>query len=368
MSKGIKFVGNIEDHDGYGRACYSTANALLRTNLPLSIKIVSWVKGARTAVITPELKKRVNAKAPYDTVLIESVPPAFAQHAEKGKKNIGYFFWETDKICASWVKFCNAVDEIWVPCETNKTAVLNSGVTVPVKVLPQAIITPNVAGKIFIPDTTPFTYVFYSLFQWNPRKNWKGLLEAYWSAFTRNDDVRLMIKTYGQFPGTQGRSQVINDIEQARRVFLTRSGRAERDLPLIFLVPDILSDDQIQMVHNSGHCFVSTSFGEGWQVATATAITLGYPIISSTFGGVVDMLEKDKFFSLSHTMAPVSGMPWVVWYDATQQWANPSMEEAASHMRHCYESKIKSVDYGTLPAQLSLDAMAQNIKLLLESK
>ena len=39
-------------------------------------------------------------------------------------------------------------------------------------------------------------FTFLSTFRWTARKGWDVLLEAYWAAFARDDDVVLKLRTY----------------------------------------------------------------------------------------------------------------------------------------------------------------------------
>jgi hypothetical protein len=342
--KGIKFIGNPQDHTGYGRASLNTILAILSAKIPIMVENRSFVAREARIPLPNELVSLIKPQIPYSHVIVQLTPEFFSRAKETGKTNIGYFFWETDKLPVSWTRACNTMDEIWVPCESNRLACLNSGVVVPIRIVPQAMSLHTHTRKILIPKVDKQTYIFYSIFQWTERKNPKCMLQAYWSAFTKNDNVMLVLKAYGADDSPSSINLIKNTIGRYKAEIA--EGKSLHDLPPVYLLPKIISDDDIACLHNTGHCLVSTARGEGWNMSAATAILMNKPIISSVYGGVVDFFDQTEYYAVnSNGMIPVSGMPWIKWYTSDQHWDDPNCASVARLMREVFNEQTKIVQY-----------------------
>ncbi|WP_244163198.1 hypothetical protein [Paenibacillus pectinilyticus] len=89
--------------------------------------------------------------------------------------------WETNRTQKSWLSSMNKFDAICVPSQHNKMALKNSGIKVPIYIVPHGVNTkefhPN-NKKIFLPQAAG-KFTFVSVFGFQHRKNPEGLLRAY---------------------------------------------------------------------------------------------------------------------------------------------------------------------------------------------
>jgi glycosyltransferase involved in cell wall biosynthesis len=143
------------------------------------------------------------------------------------KYKIGRTMFETDRIPRGWVQRCNSMDEIWVPTAFHISTFANSGVkreklfVVPepvdvkffdpqreVGALPLAefVTSPKNISEHAFKFLSIFKVAFSDFFekiilsvicgvQWEKRKAWDVLLEAYLTEFTATDPVVLYILT-----------------------------------------------------------------------------------------------------------------------------------------------------------------------------
>jgi len=84
-----------------------------------------------------------------------------------------------------------------VPCLQTKYACIDSGVTVPVKIVPIAYNLPE-NHKSLDKINNPILnnkLVFYTISEFTHRKNFSGLLRSYYASFSSSDNVVLIIKT-----------------------------------------------------------------------------------------------------------------------------------------------------------------------------
>ena len=83
-----------------------------------------------------------------------------------------------------WVDGCNSMDEVWVPASFNVETFRDSGVRVPIRVMPL-----GVDVDYFHPSITGFRpsdrFTFLSVFEWGERKAPEVLLRAFAEEFKR---------------------------------------------------------------------------------------------------------------------------------------------------------------------------------------
>ena len=358
---GVKFVGNPEDHTGYGRAGLYMLEALYSAGVPVVLSGVNFI--ANSQGLPTHIAAMQSAKVDYKSVIIELTPDHFPIYREPGKRNIGYFFWEADRIPREWVRCCNLMDEIWVPCRSNAAACAKSGVGAKIVIVPQPTPKPLSDKKIWVPGVDSETYIFYSIFQWTERKNPKCLIDAYLDAFHGNENVMLIVKSYLAGDSAKEVKIIRDSILSRKRAASKTYGVDNSALGRVFFASKILSDDGIDRLQHSGHCFVTAARGEGWNIPAAIAIMIGQPVISPSYGGVVDMLALGDYYSVPNDkMIPVSGMPWIEWYESNQNWCDPSRPAIAKHMRTVFDEKIKQVSYGDLPERISIKGVGEIVR------
>jgi len=326
------------DQSGYGNAARDTLLALVHAGLNVSTNMIVTPMSRQEAASCPgydEVIKHLNPNAKAKVNIIELIPPLWHYGLQKNTKNFGYFFWETDKIPADWTKIINEsiVDEVWVPCESNKRACLNGGVTKPVYVVPQYtktnIVTEERAKQLLpIPGDA---YKFYSIFQYTKRKNPEGLINAYLSEFTAEDNVMLVVKTYGpsSFSDRRWIKEAIQDMKAQYE-----------DAPPIFLFGELLKPEQVDAIHAQCQCYIHAGIGEGWNIPLIDAMAYNRQTITTKLGGIADWIV-DSSYVIPHTMVNVdnTGMPWGGFYTPDQKWGKVKTEEIQEAMRQAYNER-----------------------------
>jgi len=168
--KGIRYTGPILDNSGYAKACRGNILALHSAGVPLNLNPISFEN------ISPDLgpdgeviKKLINNGVDYNVNLTHTTPEFWSKYKLNGVKNIGYTIWETTKLHPAWPKYINeGCDKVLVGCTWNKEVFKESGVNVPIGVVPHGI---NIEE---FDNVTPFNvegvdkdqFMFYSIFQW----------------------------------------------------------------------------------------------------------------------------------------------------------------------------------------------------------
>jgi glycosyltransferase involved in cell wall biosynthesis/tetratricopeptide (TPR) repeat protein len=162
-----------------------------------------------------------------------------------------------------------------------------------------------------------------------PRKGVDLLLAAYGRAFSRDDAVRLVIKT---FPNPH------NDVaEQIERL----PGAA----PAVELIEEDLDESALLALYEAADVMVLPTRGEGFNLPAVEAMAAGLPLIVTAHGGHADFvgpavartLDYRLAHSQSHVHAPGS------------LWAEPDREDLVAALR---EAVARAGDTAALPDQI----------------
>jgi glycosyltransferase involved in cell wall biosynthesis len=330
----VRYMGSWADYSGYGEANRNAIRALMSVNVKVTTqKVVNVRERANFGKIYNEIAALEGKPLDYRIKIIHITPDGYLKYLEPMKYHIGHLFWETSSLPPSWVWNANLMNEIWTGDKYHAKVFQDSGVRVPIFVIPQAIDTEFVRPKPFTIAERP-RFLFYSIFQWIERKNPQLLLEAYWQEFSPQEDVGLLLKTYRLDFSSNEKQKIYSDIKK---------WKAGRVTAPIFLYDDLLSRDNMYRLHATGDCFVLPHRGEGWGVTQVEASLMGNPVISTDLGGMHDWMDDSTMLLLKdYKLVNVFNMDFVPWYTSNQLWAEPSLTELRQKMRWAYENYGKA--------------------------
>jgi glycosyltransferase involved in cell wall biosynthesis len=369
--KGIKYIGPVFDHSGYGEASRNYVLALSRAGVPITLQPHCFEKNPPPVASPADrqvLNSLVNKQIEFDTVIIHLTPdlaPAYVKQFPD-KYVISYTVWETSKLHPLWADACNHVDEVWVPCDWNVESFKNSGVTVPVYKIHHGIDTkmydelppgPSVLGL----DSS--TYTFFSVMQWNYRKNPEGLLRSYFNTFSPEENVRLVLKAYiGGGHSPQKEAQMIREV-----VTRIKGDMQITDFPRVSLITEQLPSEQLRSLYRDADAYVSLTHGEGFGLTMFEAGLAGKPVIATGKGGNMEYMNHENSYPVPAMWDYVYGMStFNQWYQGDQQWARPNLVEASKIMRHVFENREEASQKGKLlseyiKAEFSWDKVANQM-------
>lgn len=366
----IKYKGPTLDPSGYGCACRDFIYALHHAGVEIVTEPWDFEQArgefyGRTGLLVEELKTR---KGEYDVVVNHYVPNYVERRHEVGKINVGYSTWETDKLPSHWVPQINKFFDLQlVPSEYNKKVYEDSGVTIPVKVMPHCFDVESFDRAVPIDNlASEGTFKFLSVFQWLERKNPLGLLKAYYSEFNGQNDVLLIIKSYGL-----GREE--NEKERLRKMIqsIRKEMRLEMSAPPVLFIGELLDREQLLSLYKSCDCFVLPTRSEGFGMPFAEACAAGETVVAPNYGGQVDFLKFPFAELIDYQLTPVAHMPMPN-YDGTMCWCEPNLIEFREAMRLFYSNdKETRTEWGNEAKQmvkenLSYEVVGQQFKQILE--
>jgi GT2 family glycosyltransferase/glycosyltransferase involved in cell wall biosynthesis len=146
------------------------------------------------------------------------------------------------------------------------------------------------------------------------------LLEAFWKAFTPQDDVVLVLKDYGTASG-----------DSTLRELLHRY----RDKARVEFVEEFTSKERLIGLYKSCDAFVSAHRGEGYGMKILDALACGLPVVTPLFGGPTDFCTTSNCLPVDFTLAPVGACFDTQALRITNQpmWAEPSVDSLSSQLR-----------------------------------
>ena len=369
----IHYRGPFGQHTGYAQAGHDYLLALHLAGHEIDIEpLFEWDHLDRRYDLLRPLVERCEEPGWADVLICHAPPFGCARLADDelapppGVHRVAMTTWETSALPGNiGADLSRHFDCVMVPCEQNQRALVHgeSELSKPCHVLPHCYDTSFWRQK---ERANGGTYAFYYVGAWNYRKNPRGVVMAFLSAFTKDDDVVLVLKTGGA-------QNIAAEIEGIKRS-LNRPSYAP-----IELITGRLDDTQLLELHRSGDCFVSAHRGEGWGLGIFEAAVVGNPFIATGFGGPCDF-NNPNFDSLldfqqSPAMVPeevvptrVPGVSAVRRVDPTgiggdQWWAEPNiwalrqlMQNQVRRVRSVRDDRISfqcSYGYGAVAHQFA---------------
>ena len=244
---------------------------------------------------------------------------------EPGALSMALFYWEESLIPAISIATLNAgFAGVLAPTRSVLKALVDSGLTIPVRLLGQAL------------DLAPFQAIdrarcasrtsvvsFLHVSSCFPRKGVDVLLAAYARAFSASDPVRLVIKG---FPNPH------NDVaEQIEALRLTHPDLAE-----IELIDRELEAPALLELYAQANAMVLPTRGEGFNMAAAEAMAAGLPLIVTGAGGHMDFCGDDTARLLAWRHAPSQShlaMPHSLWSEPDADDLVAALRETAAACR-----------------------------------
>jgi len=335
----IRYVGELLETTGYGEAARLNVALLHRSGhevqcVPTGAQSTSesnW----KYQLVTKLLNFDKSIKP--DIVIAHIYPPKeLKRYKIAGVPLISYIAWETDLLPALWASNLNAyADYVITTCKEMQEVFVRSGVIKPVFVLGPTIFDEDLQQSISQNTKLDFlendnSFKFYSIFQWIERKDPRKLVSAFIQEFDNIENVSLVLKTYRLNHSKQECDILVNEI----RNITTECGVISP--PTVRIIPNVLSMDQLQLLHQSCQCFVSPHRGEGTGLGICDAILAKKRIITTEYGGPQDFLGHHAI-KLKYKMIPIQNPIWCFnYFNSYMNWADVDIIDLRRQMRRVY--------------------------------
>jgi glycosyltransferase involved in cell wall biosynthesis len=266
--KKIIWDGPVGYANGYGKGSMMLLEAV--GDRVDAYSVASNWTGSSTDYVPEKLQKILDKPADKIDSFYVMFFPAWEFSRKISERFIGYTMLECTKIPESWVNSINRYCErVIVPCEQQRQAFLDSGVTVDVKSIPLGL-TPELFPERDY-EKKDDTFIFGSMGTLTYRKGTDLLVRAFKETFPKDKypNVHLYLKTLS-----------VGGI--ASMWFMDKQDL--KDDRIIFNADMFSPTELVENFFHTLDCFVFPTRGEGFGLPPLEAMMTGLPVICTTMG------------------------------------------------------------------------------------
>jgi glycosyltransferase involved in cell wall biosynthesis len=337
VTPGLNIVGHFRYPSGLRRSVETLCGGVEAAGLPITRRDM------RTDLADEPGREAFTGLEVHDITLLHVQPePFFPQVYERADlterrprtHRVGYWYWETDRAPPIWADVADAVDEVWAATEFVANA-LRRTVSVPVFTFPPGVAMPAFEARqrehFGLPSAKEGRFAFLFAFHLSSvmeRKNPFGLIAAFRMAFAPDEPVDLVLKVTS-FGRHEAELQALREASAGLNVHLLDA---------------VLSTEDTLALIAACDAYVSLHRSEGLGLTMAEAMLLGRPVIASRTSGNLDFMDEDNSLLVDGTLVPVG--PGNPPYDPGSLWFEPSIKDAAGHLRRLYEDRAFAAELG----------------------
>ena len=372
----IVYCGQFEDASGYGVAARGYLKALDKylSNWPNDFLEKSQLK------VHPIVFENINKNSKEDNSLIDkyrfsnntemdefiSKPyiliwhlpaPSLIVHMQRhqsrwptteklvrgAKKIMNLAAWETDGVPMEWLKIYKDFNfsSVVVPSKWNQKIFSQAIGERKCYLLPHIIEDPPKSLKTSVIDEEQLKdkFVVFTMSQWNHRKGFDKLIQAFCMEFKKQNDVALVIKTYGHFVGNVSpEEENQQNIEIGKNISNLKNsvhiGFGNTPSVPIYFIPGILPFENISWLYEKTNLFALTTRGEGFGLTIAEALMHRKPVLVPKEGGHIDYIHKDSAFWVKGYWQPHVGSTH---FTCDMKWYEPDIMSVRENLRLAYD-------------------------------
>lgn len=324
---GVNLAGYLHGSTGMGESARSMARTLAHAGMETALSVIPsgfpdpGVPSAGLAslfgTIEPQLDVNVVVANADDLLRVREWLP---EDVWAGRRNVGYWVWETETAPARFADAARGLDAVWTPSAYSAAAIA-AVVDLPVQVVPHlpdfdALDAARPAREAFgLPaDALLFGYFFDAKSDLE-RKNPAALIEAFRGAFGGRSDVGLVLKVSSPSRG----SYAFESLKAAAA-----------GLNVIWIERPLTRAQSCNLMA-SLDVYVSLHRAEGFGLTMAEAMAIGKPVIATGYSGNLDFMDAGSAWLVEHGVVSTGRAHGP--YPAGSRWSEPSVAHAVALMR-----------------------------------
>lgn len=225
-----------------------------------------------------------------------------------GRKTVYYTMYETTRLPREWVGLLNKASHVVVPCVWNQEGFRESGVTVPIHVVPLGI---NPTIFSYMPPRDGDKFVVGVAGRVNHGKERKGVeraVDLFLSAFSGVSDVELRVKIHPDDPLPEIKNPKVQVTKEHMPWHKCREWFSGIDL------------------------FLSLARSEGFGLWQLQSMACGRPVMAARYSGLAEFMTEENSFCLPFTEeSAANGMGAGMWSSVSDEAVKKSLLRAYSN-------------------------------------
>lgn len=325
-SGGINIVGLAKGELGLGEDVRMAASACKKMHIPFGVYNPPFAIASRQEDMTVQNLLIDTPRYALNLVFlpgIETLRLFFNDGLRlfKERYTIGAWQWELPNWPQALERALPLAQEFWLSSRFT-TEVMRNATTSPVFFMPMTVELPDFismkrAAHNLPDDVFIFLYIFDGL-SWGSRKNPMAAIRAFQAAFSKSDDVRLVIKTMNATVDMPFWKAILEAQVRDKRILCINETYTKPQLLSLFACCD---------------AYVSLHRAEGFGRTIAEAMLLEKPVIATAWSGNADFTTPQTAFAIGGRLVPVCEGEYIFWEG--QEWCEPDHDAAVSAMQEC---------------------------------
>jgi glycosyltransferase involved in cell wall biosynthesis len=166
-----------------------------------------------------------------------------------------------------------------------------------------------------IPKPTERPYTFYHIGNvMDPRKKFKDILQAF--IRLNEPNTRLVVKA-------------------------TCNKNIDIQLPRVEVINGVISEEEMNNIHNRSDCYVSFSHSEGVGMGAVESALRDKPVIITNYGGAPEYIKTP--YTIDCELQELENDDFL--FKKGMVWGNPNFDQLLEFMRHAYENRVRYMDH-----------------------
>ncbi len=330
--KGLNFFGQFYGDMGLPIHSRFFAKALIKKIKDINLIPINQSNGYN---LDKDLRKHIKRANNSFSSLVFWYPYEYDSLLGSYLRNIGYYVFETNKINKSFVDSINKLDIVCTPSDWGIKVLKDNGVTIPCAKIPggiDPILYSHAEYSESIKKETRFNFLHVGKAE--NRKGTDLVIRAYMKAFGRFDasKVRLLLSIDNPHIKDFNAEKYVEEI-------------AGKDSYYRIGIKHFVSD--IRELYKKAHVGVFPSLAEGIGLPITECMAYGVSVISSSYSGMSEYINKDRAIVLENLKEEDVYDP--IFFPAKGEfgtWMTPSVDELAEKMIWCYNNKDKVKEIG----------------------
>ena len=166
-----------------------------------------------------------------------------------------------------------------------------------------------------IPQPKEKPYIFYHIGNiMDQRKKFRDILQAF--ARLNEPNTRLVVKA-------------------------TCNQNVQIPFPRVEVTNDMLTDEEMDNLHNRCDCYVSFSHSEGVGMGAVEAAMRNKPVIITNYGGAPEYIKTP--YTIDCGLQELENDDFL--FKKGMKWGSPNFDQLLEFMRHAYDNRVREMDH-----------------------